>query len=567
MLLDSLLLDSPLTEHDRNLVYLAIVFVTILAGLVFGRKRGEDFVPQVWSLLAEQRFSRIALAVALIGGLAIRLYSLDFGLPDPFHPDEMIKTRSLRRMMDAGSADPKLYLHPPLLLYLSWPLYYVVDLLGFYPDNFMARATLAGRSVSLLLGTGSIYLVYLIGVRLYRSQLVGSLAALLLAFSPLHITCSRYMKEDALLTFAVLLFLLVVVYAINTRKVGWVHLAGLLAGVCAGSKYSGAAVGAVILAIPWLSAEKLRVKPDKQLIRSTAIALLFIPIVFFLAVPVIFLGDETIQTFLWSLKHESNHAAGGHHGVIITAWAQYWMFHLSRSLSPGIGPFAVLLAIFAAGVGLARLETRRILLLGMILLFYIPAEWVRSKPPPNFDRYILACLPFVALLAADALVSARFYFKEQWKVLRPLGLATILLLLPLTQSVVYAIEIRPDTRRQTGRWLREHLPRETKIVTAGGAVYLPRELNWYNKRAMRRIVKKDKSNIVNALRSSGYQYLIVSGFKVGNRLVVERPGGKTERLRNSIDVIEQNFPLAARFETPLGPYGFHNPQISIYKLQ
>jgi 4-amino-4-deoxy-L-arabinose transferase-like glycosyltransferase len=567
MLFDGLLLDSPLEEFDRNLIYLLIVLISVGVGLVIGRLRSQDFSAGIFSLLKERKFSAIALSIALVGGLALRIYSLDFGLPDPYHPDEMMKTRALRRMMDSGSFDPKIYLHPPLLLYLSWILTPIVDLLGFFPENFMARVTLAGRSVSMILGTASIYLVYLIGVKFYRSQLVGSLAALLLAFAPLHITCSRYMKEDVLVTFMILLCVLAVAQTIETGKARFLYLAGFFAGCCIGSKYSGAAAVVIVLASPWLSSAKIKLQPDSRLVRHMLAALLLIPVGIGITMPFLFLGADTVSLFWGGIEHESRHAVRGHHGVVIDAWSQLWMFHLSRSISPGIGGIAVILALVSLGTAITQRDSRRLFLFGLILAFYLPSEWARSKPPPNFDRYILPCLPFIALLAADMLVSLRYYFREKWVIIRPVGLALIPLVLPAVQSIGYATELRPDTRRQAGRWLRENLPKETKLILAGGSVYLPREVNLYNKLALRKILRNDRANLVRLIKDSGYEYILFSSFRRGNRLTVDNGDSKSEQIQSGTQLIESNFALVARFDSFFGPYGFHNPQISIYRVK
>jgi 4-amino-4-deoxy-L-arabinose transferase-like glycosyltransferase len=75
----------------------------------------------------------------------------------------------------------------------------------------------SGRAVSAVAGILSVYLVFLLGRRLISSP-TGLLAAALLTFMPLHVTCSRYMKEDSLFTMFV--WLAVAMLKELTKRVG-----------------------------------------------------------------------------------------------------------------------------------------------------------------------------------------------------------------------------------------------------------------------------------------------------------------------------------------------------------
>ena len=567
MLFDGLLLNSPLAEFDRNLVYLLIVLGSIALGLLVGRRWGEDFSPRIISLLEERRFAAIALTAAITVGFAIRAYGIDFGLPDPYHPDELSKTKILGQMMRQLSIDPDRHLHPPLLLYLSWIAYVLIDWIGLAADSSLFRLLIAGRVVSLILGTLSIYVVYLVGERFSGSKLVGALASLLLALAPLHITCSRYMKEDVLLTFFLLLCALAAITAANTGKVRYLYLAGFLSGCCFGSKYSGLASIFIVIGAPWLTSKRIEFRPNQRMISHLAPALAMYAVGVATTMPLLFLGGNVVEQVAYGISQESKHAATGHHGVVISPWSQLWMFHISRSISPGIGAVATVLSLIAVGVGIIRRDTRLLFLAGIVALFWLPSEWAKSKPPPQFDRYILPCLPFIAILAADVLVSLRHCFQERSALLRPLSLALILIALPCVQSLSYASEIRNDTRKQMGQWLKDNLPRSTKILTSGGAVYFPREIRHYKRGSIRKIVGKDKSQIVKQLKDSGYDYLFVTRFNAGNRISVDNAEASNARIREGMKLIEAGFPVVTVFSPRFGPYGFHNPEITVYKLR
>ncbi|NDC39794.1 MAG: phospholipid carrier-dependent glycosyltransferase, partial [Proteobacteria bacterium] len=169
----------------------------------------------------------------LLGGLvlfagAVRFYGLSFGLPANFHPDEVPKVNAVMRMVDHGDLNPRYFLHPSLLLYSCYFVNTILQYVGSFfgvEGTFRETAFLAGRVVSATAGTLSVGLVYLIGRRLYGS-FAGFTAALLLAVFPLHVTCSRYLKEDALLVFFFLTCIALTLKAAQEKRQWLLYLAG-----------------------------------------------------------------------------------------------------------------------------------------------------------------------------------------------------------------------------------------------------------------------------------------------------------------------------------------------------
>lgn len=139
----------------------------------------------------------------LILGLGLRLISLNQSL----WLDEA--TSALTTKMSLADFFTKFMpgdFHPPLyyLLLRVWSL-------------FFGTSEIALRSLSILFGVGTVYLVYLIGKKIINSE-VGLIAGILLATSGLHIYYSQEARMYAMSTFLVALFIFSLVKIIKNES-------------------------------------------------------------------------------------------------------------------------------------------------------------------------------------------------------------------------------------------------------------------------------------------------------------------------------------------------------------
>ncbi|MCO6430953.1 MAG: glycosyltransferase family 39 protein, partial [Deltaproteobacteria bacterium] len=317
---------------------------------------------------SDNRESNVYTAAAMAvtaGALALRLYEIGFGLPLNYHPDEVPKVNAVMRMYSSGTLNPEYFLHPSLLLYSTYAMNLLLQL--FLPDTqFQDSLNLAGRMVSVISGTLSVYLVYLIGRTIF-SNLSGILGAVFLAAAPLHVTCSRYLKEDALLVFMILWATYLVVKSVEEDRPRLLLLAGLVAGLSASSKYSGLLTAAAVAAAPWLRSKSLL--PDRAWIKPALLALLLFPVGFIAASPYSIID---ITTFIEDFSYEKRHMEKGHASVI-DAWSQYWTYYYSRVLGPGIGWPVLAVGTLMFGVAAWARAPKLLFVAGAVLLFYLPA--------------------------------------------------------------------------------------------------------------------------------------------------------------------------------------------------
>ncbi|MCB0319159.1 MAG: glycosyltransferase family 39 protein, partial [Bdellovibrionales bacterium] len=376
----------------ENLTALWILVTVFCFGIYLARILDKKGLLASGSKIENSSYSLIASIIVLIAGL-IRFYGIKYGLPSNYHPDEVPKVNAIMRMYSQGSLDPDYFLHPSMLLYTSYGMNKFLHFFGLIEGDFRSTAFVAGRLVSAITGTLSVGLVYLIARRLFSNK-VGLISAILLAVFPLHVACSRYMKEDAQLVFWILLTTWAVVKSVQDNKPWLYILSGLFAGISSSVKYSGFLSALIVAYGPWLKSGKLM--PDWRWFKWGVIAALMFPVGFVLCTPYSILNSEK---FIKDFSSEKHHMIRGHTSTI-DSWSQYWMYHFSKSIIPGMGWIPTILGVLGLALLLFTRNSAGLYMFLLAVLFYLPAEYVKAKPAPQPERYILPCLPFLAIGAA-----------------------------------------------------------------------------------------------------------------------------------------------------------------------
>ena len=204
---------------------------------------GRDFRPPgyVWPLAA-------VLGLSLV----LNTQGLMWGLPELWHPDEVV--RSVDDMAARRSLDPKTF------FYGSWHRYVLRLAIEPYYAAERAKMSIAtrrendptfntgshgfGRLVSALMGTATVLLVFLLGRRVY-SETAGLLGALLLALAPGFVRTSHFATVDVPLTFWAMLGLLLCLRHAERGGKAFPWAAAIVCGLAMSTKFTAA-----LLALP-----------------------------------------------------------------------------------------------------------------------------------------------------------------------------------------------------------------------------------------------------------------------------------------------------------------------------
>ena len=465
------------------------------------------FIRQIASQCTE-----ILLAGILLLALGLRLWGLDFGLPNLYHPDEdalvmpalsILKTGDLQPIrMDYGN------LHVYTLAAVSVPVYLndarhglITDPAelplferGSYPAQYAFPAYfVAARAFSALLGLAIVLLVYLLAGRL-GSRRQALLAAALAAVTPALVTHAHFATTDTALTFwcVLALYLLLRVYD-RWEEDGWAAYAGagFVCGLAMATKGNG-----LILAGPLLLVPLLRVRRLEDGLRWRVLCGPLAMVAGFLV------GTPYALLALPEFLHWTGYVLHLYQAPGVDPAGASWQWYLNHLLR---GPNAPLFLVGLLGLILSwRTWGRR----GWLVNSFVLLMWLAIVTQVRREgRMWLPTAPLFAIWAALALDSVTGWLRRRlpagW-LPRASSLLFLLILLPLLAGSVrvdLALQSE-DVRTQAQHWLEANLPAGTPLavdyfppnldpavwpVTRQFHIY-DQDVAWYQARGIRYVI-------------------------------------------------------------------------------
>jgi 4-amino-4-deoxy-L-arabinose transferase-like glycosyltransferase len=322
-----------------------------------------------------------------------------------------------------------------------------------HPDHVF----LVARIVVALLGVGAVWLLYLLGARLFGRG-VGLLAAALEAVAFLPVFYGHFALNDAATLLPLTLSLLGSAGVLRYGRGRDYALAGIGLGFACASKYT-AGIAIVPLAVA-TATHYLDAPPHagRRVLSGIAVAGGCALGAFLLANPYALLD---FQRFHSELVHQSSlsEEAQGKLGAPKQGGVLYYLW----SLGWGLG-WAPALAALGGTVAIWRRDARIGWLLVPAPLLFLGFMGLQDR---YFGRWLMPIFPIVCLLAAYFAHELRARVQKK-RAITVLATALIAVLL-LGQGVVYSVHddlvlARADTRNLTRAWMVGHVPRDTRIV-------------------------------------------------------------------------------------------------------
>jgi hypothetical protein len=447
-----------------------------------GGARGQD---------ANRRWIWAGLALVLAGGLALRLWGLRQGLPYAYNADEADHfVPHAIEMFREGTLNPHYFANPPGFTYV---LHFLLDAwyggahgaVHAYQADPEGVYTLA-RVAAAVLGTLSLWLLYLTGARLF-GRAAGLLAAAVEAVAFLPVFYSHLALNDVPTLAPLTLSLLGTAGVLRKGRLRDHLLAGVGLGLACATKYT-----AGIVLVPYLAAAAGRLLEDGPAGRRRALAGVAILAVsaigaFVIANPYSLLD---YSSFHRELVHQSAQSAEaqGKLGAPRSGGLLYYLW----SLTWGLG-WVPALAALAGAVGIWRAHRRLGLALVPAPLLYLAFMGTQGR---YFGRWLMPILPILCLLAAFAVVAALRALPALSRARRrrrtgpapgtaaatgteprgrrlrgalPVALAVLAVLALTAQGLAYSIHSglllsRTDTRTLTRSWMLTNIPRGANVV-------------------------------------------------------------------------------------------------------
>ncbi len=428
----------------------------------------------------------ILLTLILVGGM-LRFTHVNWDSYQAFHPDERNISWAVTRIQFFSQLNPKFFAYGGLPIYLYRAIGEIVVRATHNPLWLADWGHIAviGRTVSAILSTITIGLIYLVGGT-YFSSSVGILAAGLLAFSPWAIREAHFATTETMLVF----FLLAIVYKshvlLTKSTVKLVFSVGIVWGLAIAAKTTSLMFGiipATALILPILNKEIVTRRGLTMVARQCILAIFLVStmiVVFFLFSPYTLLDFAHFQE---SMSYESG-VAFGRFTVPYTLQFLHTVPYLYQTITMlwqagplvAVGLVGILVLIFSLvrnhSFAFTRMTTI-IFLIFPLTYFVFVGHWFAK-----FNRYNVPFLPFVTLAAAWFMVvmakkvqHSKFWFS--------ICLCVDLLICVFTICwgvANWTIYLRPQTRITATEWIYQHIPPTAKLYTEHWNDGLPLDL-------------------------------------------------------------------------------------------
>jgi 4-amino-4-deoxy-L-arabinose transferase-like glycosyltransferase len=509
------------------------------------------------------RQDRIAAGTLFFIAVGIRLVGIGYGLPHMYHWDEVFLVTPLKSLIAHGDFLPHSYYYPSGYIYLQVPgalLSYFVCVIrngpGAAATTTLSDYLLICRSMTAAIGACGVVLVFWFAVRFWRDRVAGVIAALTLAFSPLHVFDSRIYSNDVPMATAAFAAVCLLFLSFERRDWKMLIAAGVAAGVATGFKYNAAcfiASAAVVIAFR-----------DRDW-RRPCVFILAAVLVFLCLAPGVILER---RVFFRDLLLTSNYyfVTGEPRAFsAIPGWhyfGQLW----SYGLTPGP------LIAAAAGIVLYAYRQRRQALSLLVLPLPYIAFLVINKV--SYARNLEPLLPYGAIFAG--LAGSWVLENVKRRCARPVAFAIIFVLagafffrLAIVTARDTYLHVITDDRTKAKAWFEETVPWPHRIVkeavsplppVEGGQTDVPPiNQDKYEIHVEPYIAAKSAADYASA----GIVYIVTPGFKSNlERLCSADPGNAALYNRNYESIIA-NSDSVLRFEHE--PWDFR-PSVEVYRL-
>jgi hypothetical protein len=375
---------------------------------------------------------------------------------------------------------------------------------------------------------------------------------------------AKFLAVDVPATFFVVSALIFAMRITEGHRLRDYLLAGLFAGLAAGTKYNA---GVVIIApvAAHFATHKARFG-----LRSIHPKLWAIPLVaaagFLISTPGAILNTAG---FRHDFGYEVWHSQTGH-GLVFADTSIGFVHHFTHSLWMGMGLPLLSLSCIGILYSLYKRKPADIVLLSFLIAYYV----VIGVSQVKFARYTIPILPVLAVLAARASVELVGRLESGRPYARTAGHAVVLVLILIglyTTAYTCALNFmmaRTDTRDIAARWIWRSIPTGSSIglptipwfytppvdplfglLTADDRLVRVAECTDYQL-----VVSRSAEWDADLLRSEAPEYVILSRFEYGDRLRIrDRSAGEY------FDVLRSDYRLERRFAREMSLFGVRIP--------
>lgn len=487
--------------------------------------------------------SRVLLVLIFLIAISLRLLGINAGLPMfSIIPDELTIVRGAMEVWE--SAVPEGLGWPGtfymFVLSLSYLVYFLlgnasdvvaglmgdwVGLLGAVDDFYVRYYTtptaqyIIARGWSVLFGTATILLVFLVARRLY-GMAAGVVAAGILAVLPLHVTHSRLAVPDITMAFFVTASFYYVSRILENRRDSDYWLAAVMVGLAVSNKLNGGIALLTLLFGHLASSNHMWSSIwwkllDRRLIVATGITML----TFYLATPYLVTAPSVVlKELAFSILSE------GTREISFGTLKETLL-----GVSDGLGPVALLGSVLAIVWSFSggRRDDRPIKLILLTSLIYLLPFAIS---PRRSEYYLLPILPMVCIMASYGFLNtwkqiSLSFARVTWMRFTLLAIVASLLAFSGARTLSTAMELyEVDAGTLAKKWIEENIPVGTRIAVEDSRVPLTK-----NAVSIERTLARSKDDVLirneKARRIAGLEEYPATAFSnvvVNDEKVIQR---------------------------------------------
>ncbi len=456
--------------------------------------------------LSRVRPTALALLAMLLAALALRLYGLNWDSGQYLHPDERFIVQyvmigrlhlnwppDLEELLDPGRSGlnprsddpetgrPRNFAYGALPLFVTAAAAEAVSRVTGEDWHDYEKVYLIGRSISALLDTATVLIVYLLAARAFNRR-AALAAAAVAALAPMTIQLAHFFTTDSWLTFFVALCLLWATRAGETGSRRWFAAAGAAFGLAMATKGSVFTLAGLLVVAAGFDVwrrmrsgerplEALTAAPERLVIAAlSAVAsfALFEP--YALARPSVYRA---------SLEEQADIVRG----IFDVPFTRQYigttpiLYQIEQLVRWGFGPVAGALAFIGVPLLVLRFFRRGWAGETLVLAWLAGYGLVIALPETKFLRYLAPLVPVLA-------ISAGLAFDSLWKIAERragrrvaagLGMALLVGTAFWTASFV-SIYARENPRIEASRWIFAQVPSGSTLSHEYWDDALPKDL-------------------------------------------------------------------------------------------
>lgn len=412
----------------------------------------------------------------------------------------------------------------------------------FYYSNpwEMAKIYLTGRFLSVFFALATIFLVYLIGKKMYNKK-TALLASFFIAINPAHIVHSHYLKADASVTFWITLLLLGSVFILKTGKLKWYILSGIISAFAMSSQHSGMFFIHTILFAHLLREYKYSITYDyiKNVLFSKKLGFsyLFSCLTYLVINPSLYLSTgefiRGIHTVIF-----------GQRGVWLnTVFRSNMLVDTIKIFNVSLTAFFLILIIFGIILGFINRAKKNLLLIFSVTPYL---AFMIIKSALN-TRYQILIFPALFLLTAGAVYDFYTRIKKGYTRIMLIACSIFFSLYTIIYSYAYDKELtKKPIQQEATEWLISHIPAKTKIgcpsdpeITSCPTII--HQDYYYKEHAFYRVI--NLNNNINALKQEKPDY-----FTMSKRDTLYDLWKRPAFVADFVKELEKNYTIVKKFE-------------------